>query len=841
MMMIRRFLIAVVVMLGGLGNAFAADDSKRVALVLGNSTYEQLPSLANPVNDATAMAALLRDVGFEVVEGMNQTREEALAAIREFGIVAEGAEVGLIFYAGHGIQVSGRNFLVPVDAAPRVAADLAFDGIAMDDLIRQVQARADTVLFFLDACRDNPLPTHVASLQGASRSATRALDAAQGLAPISADVGSFTSFATGPNKVAYDGTGEHSPYTSALLEHIATPGLEVRDAMDLVRRSVVEATEGLQVPWDHSALMGPVHLVKGSGETVETPLPMVADADGVFWNTLQRIAVPDLRQAALQIYQRAFPAGRFAEVAEVQLASFQETVAVAAPEQAAVIPTAATNDMSDLIYWQHVNQTELLDTAAFAYLERFPDGLFSEQARQNLIDQEIEVAALDRERSIPTIELITRGGPQPLNLPLPTIRSAADVTIVAMPEGELRHPEKGMLGVGDAISLSDAGNLLFEPLGESRQDYGEITLSAAASDAEPVEWSTQISVRTHDCDLLASDPLDPNRVASGTFFFDGRFSEEDKDVWANGAVIACLKGASDHPEVDRFKANLGRAYAGIDEYEEAKAWLSPLVERDNPLAQNLMGLMYKNGWGVDKDYEAAAPLFLAAAETGHAGAQHDIAWAYGEGRGLPKDDAKLAEWMSKSAETGYHQAQYNMGRLYLWGRGVERDLDAGIALLKSAAAQGQQRANYDLADLYERGEGFEKDEARARQLFESAVKVDYPPAYLRFARLLLEGRGGPADLKGGLYYMARAATGSSARTAANAEKRLAELPKADAVRVVQEALAGAGFTPGAADGIAGARTKEALSAYRAQQGLDDSGDVLDPATLVSLLAPSEGI
>lgn len=840
-MMFRRFFVAMMVLLGGLSSAFAADSNRRVALVLGNATYEQLPPLANPVNDATAMAALLRDVGFEVVQGLNQTREEALAAIREFGTVAEGAEVGLIFYAGHGIQVSGRNFLVPVDAAPRVAADLAFDGIAMDDLIRQVQARADTVLFFLDACRDNPLPTHVASLQGASRSATRSLDAAQGLAPISADVGSFTSFATGPNKVAYDGDGQHSPYTSALLEHIATPGLEVRDAMDLVRRSVVEVTEGLQVPWDHSALMGPVHLVKGSGESVETPLPMVADADGVFWNTLQRIAVPDLRQAALQIYQRAFPAGRFAEVAEVQLASFEETVAIAEPEQTAIVSAVATNDMSDLIYWQHVNQTELVDEAALAYLERFPDGLFSEQARENLIAEEIDVAALDRERSIPTIELITRGGPQVLNLPLPTIRSAADVTVVAMPEGELHHPKRGVLGIGDDLSLSEAGDLLFEPLGDSRKDYGEIVLRAAAPDAEPVEWSTQIAVRTHDCDLLASDPLDPNRVASGTFFFDGRFSEEEKDVWANGAVIACLKGTSDHPDVDRFKANLGRAYAGIDEYEEAKAWLSPLVERDNPLAQNLMGLMFKNGWGVDKDYEAAAPLFLAAAETGHAGAQHDIAWAYGEGRGLPKDDVKLAEWMAKSAETGYHQAQYNMGRLYLWGRGVDRDLDAGIALLKSAAAQGQQRANYDLADLYERGEGFDKDESRARQLFESAVKVDYPPAYLRFARLLLEGRGGPKDLKGGLYYLARAATSSSERTAANAEKRLAELPKGEAIRIVQEALAGAGLAPGTADGIAGARTKEALSNYRAQQGLEDSADVLDPTTLVSLLAPSEGI
>lgn len=841
-MVFRGVFVAAVCLLGGMVSAFAADGERRVALVLGYSDYEKLPPLENPVNDAGAIGELLRSVGFEVVEGTNHTREQALSAIRDFGAVAEGADIGLIYYAGHGIQVSGRNYLVPIDANPRVAADLAFDGIAMDDLIRQVQARAETVLFFLDACRDNPLPLHVASLQGVSRS----LDAAQGLAPISAEVGSFTSFATGPNRVAYDGAGEHSPYTAALLDHLTTPGLEIRSAMDMVRRRVVEATEGQQVPWDHSALMGPVHLVKGSGTSVEAPLPSVADADGVFWNTLQKIAMPGLRQAALQIYQRAFPSGRFAEVAEVQLANFDAGADEINPAQTEIVPAVATpgtspNEMSDLIYWQHVNKTSLAPEAATSYLERFPYGLFSEQARQYLIDQEIDVAALDRERSVQSVELITMGGPQPLNLPLPTVEGAADVAVVALPEGLLHHPALGVLETGRTLPLGEVDDLSFEPLGESRKDYGEIVLRATSSGGEAVEWATPVAVRTHDCDLLASDPLDPNRVATGTFFFDGRFSEEDKDVWANGAVIACLKGASDHPGVDRFKANLGRAYAGIDEYEEAKAWLAPLVEKANPLAQNLMGLMYKNGWGVEQNYEAAAPLFLAAAETGHAGAQHDIAWAYGEGRGLPKDDAKMADWMAKSAATGYHQAQYNMGRLYLWGRGVERDLDAGIELLKAAAVQGQQRANYDLADLYERGEGFAKDEARARELFESAVKVDYPPAYLRFARLLLEGRGGPADLRGGLYYLARAATSSSERTAANAKERLAGLPEREAVAVVQKALASAGFEPGAPDGIAGARTKRALTAYRAQQGLDTNADVLDPATLVSLLAPSEGI
>lgn len=184
---------------------------------------------------------------------------------------------------------------------------------------------------------------------------------------------------------------------------------------------------------------------------------------------------------------------------------------------------------------------------------------------------------------------------------------------------------------------------------------------------------------------------------------------------------------------------------------------------------------------------------------------------------------------------------YNLGRLHLWGRGVERDVDKAIELLKKAAVQVQMRANYDLAALYEQGEGFDKDEARARQLYQTAVKADYPHAYFSYARMLLEGRGGKRDVRGGVYHMALAVTASSERTAANAEKALAELPKADIIRVVQEALAATDHEAGPADGVMGARTCVALDAYRAQQGLKAADDILDAETLAALLAPSRKI
>jgi hypothetical protein len=229
----------------------AAD--KRVALVVGNSAYVQAAPLPNPVNDAGDMAKALTEVGFEVILGLDLKKPEFDAKVREFARALEKADVALFFYAGHGLQASGKNYLVPVDAALRVERDLDFEAVSVDFVLKQVELEREgkTNVVFLDACRDNPLARNWARSMG-----TRSTAVGQGLAQVQTGVGTFIAYSTQPGNVALDGQGRNSPFTAALTKGLKDPGRNLTSVMIEVRKDVLAATEGKQVPWDHSALTG---------------------------------------------------------------------------------------------------------------------------------------------------------------------------------------------------------------------------------------------------------------------------------------------------------------------------------------------------------------------------------------------------------------------------------------------------------------------------------------------------------------------------------------------------------------------------------------------------------
>jgi hypothetical protein len=229
----------------------AAD--KRVALVVGNSAYVQAAPLPNPVNDAGDMAKALTEVGFEVILGLDLKKPEFDAKVREFARALEKADVALFFYAGHGLQASGKNYLVPVDAALRVERDLDFEAVSVDFVLKQMELEREgkTNVVFLDACRDNPLARNLARSMG-----TRSTAVGQGLAQVQTGVGTFIAYSTQPGNVALDGQGRNSPFTAALTKGLKDPGRNLTSVMIEVRKDVLAATEGKQVPWDHSALTG---------------------------------------------------------------------------------------------------------------------------------------------------------------------------------------------------------------------------------------------------------------------------------------------------------------------------------------------------------------------------------------------------------------------------------------------------------------------------------------------------------------------------------------------------------------------------------------------------------
>src|SRR3954463_7100097 len=237
--------------------AGSASAEKRVAFVVGNGAYKNVAPLPNPSVDAKAIAATLRNVGFEVVEGSNLTRDKMTERLLDFGKKAQGADVALFFYAGHGIAISGTNYLLPIDADIKSEMDVKLGAaINIDLTLDQTMGDAKVKRVFLDACRDNPFAAKIKS-----NAATRSVSVQTGLAEMKSGEGTLIAFATGPGQTALDGeAGANSPFTRALISHIAQPGVEIQQAMTSVRAQVNEETSKGQLPWGHTNLIGAVYL-----------------------------------------------------------------------------------------------------------------------------------------------------------------------------------------------------------------------------------------------------------------------------------------------------------------------------------------------------------------------------------------------------------------------------------------------------------------------------------------------------------------------------------------------------------------------------------------------------
>lgn len=323
--------------------------AKRVALVIGNSSYKHVAELKNPRADANDIAAVLRRLGFEVIEGVDLDKRAMSNTIRKFSSALNEADVALFYYAGHGLQVKGQNYLAPIDAKLSVEADLDFDMVPLNLVLRQMERAKRTNLIFLDACRDNPLLVSLARSMGASRSAALT----RGLARVDTGVGTLISYSTQPGNVALDGEGRNSPFTTAVLKHIETPGLDVSEMMISVRKDVLKSSNGRQVPWENSSLTGQFFFkeaektVTATPSPVNTPKPQVTRRtetvtinqvdkqvlDLTFWNSIK--ASKDA--ADFKAYVEKFPKGIFASIAQRRMVILSQPKE---QKQAALTPPA---------------------------------------------------------------------------------------------------------------------------------------------------------------------------------------------------------------------------------------------------------------------------------------------------------------------------------------------------------------------------------------------------------------------------------------------------------------------------------------------------------------------
>ncbi|MBR1173578.1 caspase family protein [Bradyrhizobium sp. KB893862 SZCCT0404] len=331
----------------------AAKADRRVAFVVGNGSYKNVAQLPNPPIDAKAMAATLRNVGFEVIEGSNLSRDQMTEKLLDFGRKAQGADISLFYYAGHGIAVGGTNYLLPVDADIKSEMDVKLGAaINIDLTLEQTMGDAKVKLVFLDACRDNPFAAKIKS-----NAATRSVNVGSGLAEMKSGEGTLIAFATGPGQTALDGQeGNNSPFTRALIDNITKPGVEIQQAMTSVRAQVNEETRKGQLPWGHTNLIGAVYLNPSQTTQVANAAPTasgVAPAatsgtDGVeleYWRSVKESNKPE----ELNAYLAAYPNGQFKALALARLAAIKSGPSTATRTLNAGVDPAAFTDEASLL------------------------------------------------------------------------------------------------------------------------------------------------------------------------------------------------------------------------------------------------------------------------------------------------------------------------------------------------------------------------------------------------------------------------------------------------------------------------------------------------------------
>ncbi len=320
----RRVIVLLFVIVGLVSPAMA----ERVALVVGNSTYEHVPSLANPHRDARAVAGALEDLGFTVSQVLDADYGGLRRALRSFKDEAARADVALIYYAGHGIEIGHENFLIPSDAELRSDTDVEFEAVPMARALQAVGGARELSLLIVDACRDNPFLDNM-SFQNGSRSIGR------GLSKIEPSGNTLVAYAAKGGTIALDGKGENSPYAQALLEHLPTEGIEIGIMFRRVRDRVIELTGGVQEPFLYGSLSAePFYFspprTKGEDTVLAPRKPGGVSEDQldlVFWQSIQASS----EAADFEAYLARFPSGVYAALAQNRIAAIQNGASAAKP------------------------------------------------------------------------------------------------------------------------------------------------------------------------------------------------------------------------------------------------------------------------------------------------------------------------------------------------------------------------------------------------------------------------------------------------------------------------------------------------------------------------------
>ncbi|HLJ70944.1 MAG TPA: caspase family protein [Roseiarcus sp.] len=562
----------------------------RVALVIGNAQYRHLPALANPGFDAKDIGADLQTLGFKVSLGIDLDLAGMERAISAFAKAAAEADVSLVYYSGHGVQVAGHNYLIPVDAELHDEQDIYKRTVHFDDVMKALQQAKGLHLLFLDACRTNPV-------KDASPVAH-----AQGLARVGDAANFLIAFATQPDNVAYDGAGRNSPFAQALLSHLSTTGQDVSSMMIEVRKDVIATTGGAQIPWENSSLTRQFYFAPGEV------------ADGSSETLLWRLGAGQKDASLLRIYLDRYPEGAHVGDAKALLAEIGR--------QGKPNPAPAKNENVEDLLWR-LAKSERQRPLLELYLARYPSGAHRPEA-EALIER-----LPDSEGAAPPAVLCQRLATHPRDatadypgVELETLARNADLAMSACREAAAQHP-----GEAHYVALLARATAAS---GKRDEAIGLYQQAAEAGDARAMV-SLGLLYEAGDGlpkDLKAADELYAKAASRGS---------------ADGAInlaVALMKGAGIERDTARAVSLLKTAAAGgsaiatydlgvlaqqgvAGDADEALDFFRRSAALGDPRGHVAAAILLDEGRGVAKNPEAAADQLLrgVAADSGEAFSQ----------------------------------------------------------------------------------------------------------------------------------------------------------------------------------------------------------------------------
>lgn len=617
--------------------ATTAHADRRVALLIGNSHYS-IGVLANPANDVSAMQSALVSAGFDIIEAKTDLgRNAMLDALKAFEDTVTGADIGVVFYSGHGIEMGGQNYLLPTDVRLASDRDVEDEAIRLDRVLRALDGASKLKLVLLDACREDPFKKQMKKIVTRG-SLSRGLERTDATSD-----NMLIAYAAAPGQVAYDGEGRMSPFTAALAARLVTPGVDVVLALREVRDDVMKATDRRQKPYQTGSLGGgQIFLNKAlpkppklTNEGSDPEAGVRAD-----YAAAKAIGTP----AAWDAFLAKYPEGLYASFAKAER------------EKLASLGAAPTKTMMDS---EDVGR-QCDELAASPYDTRKPKEF------TGVLFEKIETG-----KAINVCRAAEKKYPNELrysyNLSRAFVSGGRDVEAVLLVR---RLSEKGYIA-----AVNNLGWMFSEGRGVSRDDGEAIKLFRKAADAGNADAMRNL----------------------GFMYGAGRGVPRDDDEAAKlYRKAADLGHAVAMSDLGVMYAD-GRIVARDDEV--AKLFFRRAADAGSAVAMYNLGLMFASGVGVSRDDGEAVKLYRKAADLGNAVAMVDLGLMYAEGRGVSRDDGEAVKLYRKAGDAGNRDAMRILGFMYANGRGVQRNINEARRWYQSAADFGDENAKAALIRL----------------------------------------------------------------------------------------------------------------------------------------------